>query len=297
MAKAHTKVTPDKLKPGGILPKDGDAKRGRLSHVEMAFIRANIKEMGAEAVAKEINRTEDTVREFAKKEAISFDEFIPELGFEQNVLAAKFRETPEWETIREEFTEKELKYFEYKYGKYMSQFKDDVLPTEENQIFQAIKFELLMRRNLLSVKKSKQDVLRNEKEIQRLLLKYEGQDLPDNTRSLITNLENQILSIRSGMNTQSNEFVKLSEKHSNLFKELKATRDQRVSKAENSAKDIFTLMKQMQDPRFREKEGRQQALVKLATEKEKKRLGDYHTYEDGQLDRQILSADTIGDDD
>lgn len=283
--------------PGGLLPKEGDAKRGRLSNLEMDYIRNNLKEKGAEAVAKELNRTVETVKEFAKKEAIVYDEYIPNASFEANALANRLKETPEWEVIREEFTEKECKYFLYMYGKYMSQFKDDVLPTEENQIFQAIKFELLMRRNLLTVKKTKQDIRRLEEEIIKLINKYEGQDMPDATRNLINNLENQILSMRTSNGARTNEFVKLGEKHSALFKELKATRDQRVSKAENSAKDIFSLLKQMQDPRFREKEGRQQALVKLATEKEKQRLGEYHTYEDGGLDRQILSPNTVGEED
>lgn len=295
MAKKYVKVK--EARPGGTIPKEGDAKRGRMSILEQDYIRHNIREKGPDVVAKELNRNVETIKEFAKSEAIPFDEFIPSLNHEANVLANRFKETPEWEAIKDEFTDKELKYFLHMYGKYMSQFKDDVLPTEENQIFQAIKLELLMRRNLLTVKKGKQDIRHLEEQIMALTEKYSGQDMPDNARNLILNFQNQIMSLKAANGTRTTEFIKLGEKHSALFKELKATRDQRVSKAENSAKDIFTLLKQMQDPRFREKEGRQQSLVKLAVEKEKKRLGEYHTYEDGSLDRQILSADTIGEDD
>jgi len=272
-------------------------KKGRFSIIEMDYIRANIKEKGAAEVAKELNRTEESIREFAKRECIHFEEFTPGLEDEAKLIAQELKDTPEWEALKEEFNEKELEYFLYKYTKYVRQFKDDVLATEENQIFQAIKFELLMRRNLRAVKRAQSDVRRMENEITRLIAKYEGKDMPDNTRTLITNIENQILAARGAMGSRTTEYVKLQEKHSALFKELKATRDQRVSKSENSAKDIFQLLKNMADPRFREKEGRQQTLVKLAVEKEKQRLGDYHTYDDGSLDRQILSAETIGEDD
>ena len=270
---------------------------GRMTILEMDYIRHNIEAKGAEVVAKELGRTVEAVRDFAKKEAIVFDNQVPDAKQEQALIANELKTTPEWEAIREEFNARELEYFLYKYGKYVAQFKDDVLATEENQIFQAIKFELLMRRNLRAVKRGQMDVRRMENEITKLISQYEGKDMPDNSRNFIIGLENQILSARAAMGSRTGEFVKLQEKHSALFKELKATRDQRVSKAENSAKDIFDLLKSMQDPKFREKEGRQQTLVKLGIAKETKRLGDYHTYEDGSVDRQILSADTVGEGD
>jgi hypothetical protein len=136
-----------------------------------------------------------------------------------------------------------------------------------------------------------------EKELTKIFQEYEDQDMPDDAKTLVVSMENQLLAARSAQNSKSTEFVKLQEKHSALLKELKATRDQRISRIEDSSKDILGLLKKMQDAKFRAAEGRQQALVNLAVKKEYERLGSYHTYEDGGIDRPILSSETITSED
>lgn len=273
-------------------------KRGRMGHDEMNYIRENVKAHGPAVVAKKLNRSKELVEEFAKKEGIIYEE---ELNDDKAVIQAglnkELRDSPEWEALKQEFTDPELDYFAHRFGKLMAQFKDDILATEETQIFQLIKFELLMQRNLKGAKRATSDIRRMETELSKIFTEHEDMDMTDNTKTMVLNIENQLLSARSAQNSKSTEFVKLQEKHSALLKELKATRDQRISKIENSSKDILGLLKAMQESKFRAAEGRQQALVTLAVNKETERLGEYHTYEDGVLDRPILSADTLGEDD
>lgn len=272
-------------------------KRGRLGHDEMKYIRENIKDHGSEEVAKKLNRTRELVENFAKSEGIAFDEDLnDDLAIQQAEMNKELRNSPEWESLKQEMTEEEVDYFAYRYSKLMPQFRNDLLATEETQIFQLLKFEILMRRNMRGAKRATEDISRMESTLSKLYSKYQNEDMPDSEKELALHIENQVLSAKSAQNSKSTEFVKLQEKHSALLKELKATRDQRISKIENSSKDILGLMKAMQDNKFRAQEGRQQALVNLAVEKESQRLGEYHTYEDGVVDRPILSADTIGDD-
>lgn len=272
-------------------------KRGRMGHDEMKYIRENIKDHGAEAVAKKLNRTTELIAAFAKSEGIAFDEDLKDdISIAQAEINKELRKSPEWEALKQEFTTDEVDYFAYRFSKLIPQFKDNLLATEETQIFQLLKFEILMQRNMKGAKRASEDIRRMENELAKLYSKYENEDMPDSQRDYAMNIETQLLASRSAQNSKSTEFVKLQEKHSSLLKELKATREQRISKIENSAKDILSLLKDMQNNKFRAAEGRQQALVNLAVEKETRRLGEYHTYEDGGVDRPILSSDTIGDD-
>lgn len=269
-------------------------KKGRLGHPEMNFIRENIKILGSQEVARRLNRSRHVVEEFAMNEGLVYDAKLnDEKAVVQAEINMELRNSPEWEALKMEFTEAECDYFAHRYGKIMSQFKDDVWPTEETQIFQLIKFEILMQRNLKGAKRAAEDIRRMEKELSKIFTDWENKDMPDTTKTLVLNIENQLLSARSAQNSKSTEFVKLQEKHSSLLKELKATRDQRFSRVENATKDILGLLKSMQDTRFRQQEGKQQALVNLAVDKEKRRLAEYHTYEDGTVDRPILSAETV----
>lgn len=279
------------------MDKEKPIKRGRLSHEEMNYIRENVKALGPTEVATKLNRSQTLVEDFSRSEGIIYqDDLNDDRAVIQAALNKELRESPEWEALKQEFTDAELDYFGHRFGKLMSQFKEDVLPTEETQIFQLIKFEILMQRNLKGAKRAAGDIRRMENELTKIFTEYENKDMPDETKSLALNIETQLLSARSAQNSKSTEFVKLQEKHSSLLKELKATRDQRISKIENSSKDILGLLKAMQDQKFRAQEGRQQALVNLAMEKEGERLSEFHQFEDGLLDRPILSADTVGED-
>jgi hypothetical protein len=269
-------------------------KRGRLSHEEMDYIRKNVKLMGSEEVAKKLGRTKNIVENFARSEGIPYnDELLDDAEVAQAAISKELKESIEWEALRQEFTEQEMEYFGHRYAKLMLQFKEgEVLPTEETQIFQLIKFEILMQRNLKGAKRATTDIRRMENELTKLFSENENEEMSEEVRNLALNIENQLLAARSAQNSKSAEFVKLQEKHSSLLKELKATRDQRISRVESSSKNILALIKNMQQKKFRLQEGRQQALVNLAVEKEKNRLSEYHNYGDNTVDRPLLTPET-----
>lgn len=276
------------------MSKNQEIKRGRFNLEEMNYIKNNIKELGPEAIAKELKRTESSIREFANREGIIYEEAKP-VEIIKKKISKELRESPEWEALKSEFTESELNYFAHRYSKLMAQFNEDVFPTEETQIFQVIKFEILMHRNLKTSKKGASDIKRLELELSKIYSKYENGDMSDTERSRVLELENLLVSLRSAQQSKSNEFIKLQEKHSSLFKDLKATRDQRITKFENSKKDILSLIKNFTSNTWREAEGRQQALVSLAVEKERARLSEYIEYDDGGVDKPILSSETVED--
>jgi hypothetical protein len=267
-------------------------KRGRLGNPEMDYMREHVVKDGVDAVAKALNRDPHMVREWVRDNMameIQNGEVIP---LEEVAIRKDFMTSPEWQELKDEFTESECAYFLHRYGKLINQFKGDVLPTEETQIFFLIKFEILLNRNLKSRQRALTDIERIQAELTKI---YARQQLNEHDKERASNLEKQLVSTRETENNKTGEFVKLSEKHSAIMKELKATRDQRISKIENAKESFLGLIKALQEENYREHEGKGMEIMNLAMLKEKKRLGSNHKYADGTIDKPLLSVDTIGE--
>ena len=81
-----------------------------------------------------------------------------------------------------------------------------------------------------------------------------------------------------------------------MLKDLKGTREQRIKAIEDSKQTFASLVKQIAtDKSFRTKIGVDMEKMRLAMEKEKARLSEFHTYEDGQVDQPFLTPDTVKD--
>ncbi len=82
-----------------------------------------------------------------------------------------------------------------------------------------------------------------------------------------------------------------------MFKELKATREQRSQKLENNKSTMASrIEKILRDPDFFEEQGKYIEKMRLAMQQEMSRLADYHQYEDGSVDQPFLTPDTIKND-
>jgi hypothetical protein len=49
----------------------------------------------------------------------------------------------------------------------------------------------------------------------------------------------------------------------------------------------------LEDETIREKEGREMEILSLATENNKKKLEEYHQYQDGIIDQPFLTPDSV----
>src|SRR5688500_11468587 len=134
-------------------------KRGPISAAESDFIKDHAHELSPAEIAKHLQRTEEAIHAHMIQELrISpNEEEIPQVRVEQLALQKELTTSPEWKALRDEFLPDELVYFKHRYGKLMSQFKEDVFATEETQIFLLIKYEILLQRNLKSTKKTEED--------------------------------------------------------------------------------------------------------------------------------------------
>jgi hypothetical protein len=275
------------------------AKRGRLSNEERQFVLANAGSLTPEQIAAKLSRAVDGIAEYIRLHYVA-PKVATAAPKEQErsdriVIRQELRQTESWKRLKNEFILEELRYFEESYVKLMSQFKGDVLASEETQIFQVIKFEILMSRNLVARQKALTDIQRLEKTQEDFLSKFEGNAMlmEETDRDYVLGLETQLQSAKAAEQSRTTEYVKLQERHDAIMKNLKATRDQRVKQIESSKVNWLGVIKALQDKEIQDREGRQIEMVRIAADSEYLRLGRPHAYEDGNEDSPILSSDTV----
>ena len=259
-------------------------KKGRFSTEEMSFIEANAEVLSPDDIASELDRDPKSIREWIG-EKIGFSEKQKKEAAVANELKAR----PYYRELMQQFDPDELELFEFHFKKMWSQFKDDVFHTEEMQIIDTIKIELLMNRIL----KSQQDGQRQVSTYEQLVRDEKAVDEDQRDMELIINLERQVAILRASQETLSKDYKDLQARKATMLKDLKGTREQRIKAIEDSKQTFASLVKQIAtDESFRRQIGVDMEKMRLAMEKEKERLSEYHTYLDGTIDQPFLTPDT-----
>lgn len=259
-------------------------KKGRLSKKEQKFIQDNHEALSAEQIAKELDRDE-----------VSIENFILTKAKSAAVVEASYnlKSRPYWSDLVEQFSERELEMFIYHWGRIIGQFRDDVLPTEELQVIDAIKLEILMNRALKEQNKTMKDIEHMEDVVKAEKEKH----IADQDRDYIMNLERQLAIYRASIETLSKDYKELGTKKSGMLKDLKATREQRVKRLEDSKQSFIGWIKHlMESSDFRNELGTSMEKMRIASEAKRAQLSAYHSYEDGTIDQPFLTPETAKDD-
>ena len=261
-------------------------KTGRLSKAEWHYIEENAEKLSPEKIAANLERETDPVIKYLKR-----------IGKTTNKVQAlqvqaeyDIKSRPYWKELKLQFSEDELELFLYHWKQIVAQFRKDVLATEELLIVDTIKLEVLMNRALREQQQSMNTVREIEAEIDK-----EREKISDRQdKELIFSMERQVASLRAAKEALSREFKDLQTKKSGMYKDLKATREQRIQKLENNKSTMAGLIEKiLRDPDFFEEQGKYIEKMRMAMEQEKERLTDYHQYEDGAVDQPFLTPDTV----
>ena len=259
-------------------------KKGRFSKEEMEFIEANAEVLSPESIAQKLDRDPESIHDWIKKN----------VGFSKKqkkeaAVANELKEKPYYRELSGQFSSEELEMFEFHFKKMWSQFKDDVFHTEEMQIIDTIKLEILMNRILKSQRDNQQEIILAE----RLVRDEKARDKDQRDMDLVINLERQVAIMRASQETLSKDYKDLQARKATMLKDLKGTREQRVKAIEDSKLTFASLVKKIAtDPQFRNKIGVDMEKMRLAMENEKERLSEYMQYNDGQVDQPFLTPDT-----
>lgn len=274
-------------------------KRGRLGRSEQKFIETNAEELTAKQIADKLGRTEEAVRIYLKK-IVRVKKAAPlktASELERTEISKALRQSEKWKRLKQEFTSEEMAFFQDEYVQLMAQFNGDVLRSEETQIFDCIRLDILKSRNMIARRKALQDIGRLERTQEQLIEHFGGEldhtKMTDDQQAFALQLENQLGQARATEKSSTTEYVKLQERHDALMKSLKSTRDQRLKVVEGSRVNFIDLIKTLMERDRQETEGRQAGLMSKAAEEAYTRLGRPTKYEDGNVDNPILSADTV----
>ena len=261
-------------------------KTGRLSKAEWHYIEENADTMSPEEIAANLEREVDPVIRYLKR-----------IGKTANKIQAltvqaeyDIKSRPYWRELKLQFSEDELELFLYHWKQIVAQFRKDVLATEELQIVDTIKLEVLMNRAL----REQQQSMNLVRELQVEIDKEKEKPSERQDKEMIFSMERQIASLRAAKEALSREYKDLQTKKSGMYKDLKATREQRIQKLENTKSTMAGLIeKVLRDPDFFEEQGKYIEKMRMAMQNEMERLADYHQYEDGTVDQPLLTPDTV----
>jgi len=263
-------------------------KKGRFSKTEQEFIKENHKEMSIYEIAIHLDRDSASVESYVNSKLGST------LLEEREIQALRdLQSRPFWKDLQKQFSEEELESLLYHWGRIITQFRDDVLPTEELQIIDAIKLEILMNRALTS----QQTNMRNIGRYEELVTDEKGKALEIQDKDYIFNLERQVAVCRAAQESLTRDYKDLQTKKASMLKDLKATREQRIKRLEDSKQTFIGWVRNlMSNPEARRKIGVEMEKMRLAADQEAKRLSKYHKYEDGIIDQPFLTPDSVKED-
>lgn len=197
---------------------------------------------------------------------------------------------PFWPSIQGQFNQDEQKLFLYHWGRTVGQFQNDVLPTEEGQIIDLIKFDLLASRCLQDQQTSATMVTTLQAQVDR----EKSKPTAEQDQELVFQIERQIGILRAARDAQSRDFKDYQDRKLRLYEKMKATRDQRFDSIEKLG-DSFPdfVVRLLKNPAYADQLSIEMEKMRIAAQCEKEKLMDFHQYAVGEIDRIILSAESI----
>ena len=257
-------------------------KSGPWSKKEKEYIAENCGHIGYKEIAGVLQRNAKAVQKYIKEHHAS--------AFVEKAKSAEYdiQSSPIWRDIEQQFSPEELKMFLFHWGRIISQFRDDVYPTEEMQVIDTIKLEILMNRAVTQQQQVMQDITA----LETLLLNERGHEEVD--QQAINNLERQIGILRAAQESLNKDYQDMLKQKNGILKEMKGTRDARIKHLESNKHNFLSFLRKIiEDKALRSRLGRNMEKMRLATEVEYERLTEWHVYEDGEVDQPFLTPENV----
>jgi hypothetical protein len=256
-------------------------KRGPLSEADKKYIADYHLVKTPQAIATALNRDHLFIKKYIKTK---FGGVHQQSDTAHNTLKG----SPIWDEIQSQFSDEEIKLFTYHYTRFITQFRDDVLPTEELQVVDLAKFEILMNRILTEEQNFNLKIQEMEQDLESLL-----QDKQTN-RDEIMKLESKISIMRGGIGNNKKSYLELAAKKDNILKGLKATRESRIKHTESGKNNFGSWMRNLIDDKARRDEvGEYIEKMRIATNVQYEKLSELHQYIDGQIDQPLLTPENV----
>lgn len=263
-------------------------KQGVISTEERKYIIEHMNDMTVEDIAEAIKKNPKVVDKEIKN-------YVQLPQAENNSIRWHLKKKLEWKHLKQEFTEEELNLIEDKYIRYIQQLQDDITATEEAQVLNMIKLEILMERNLKAQYRLTDDIDNLESLRQSILDKVDGEFalLEEKDRDTIMDIQKQSSSIRNADGVRNSTYMELQKELNNISSKLKASRDQRVGSILDPRFSFNTYVRSLLERDKQERESRYIQLYGMGINKEEARLSKAHLYADGAYDNPILTTEVL----
>lgn len=260
-------------------------RKGPLSDVDKRNIEDWVEFKTAEESARDLHRSLKQVKRYRDQYLANAPAVVVKRS-ESDDFIRELHACSNWQDIKEQFTDGELIFYENTYVGYRHQFKD-MTSTELTQLYQMITLEVFMNRHNRDRRKIQEEIELFEKLVRK------ERELPEKERAVdkLMHMEDALLACRSATGAKTKEFKDLLDKHSDIMKTLKGTRDQRIKNIEDRGKFIG-ILKELEITERRKAIGEITGLMDLAVAQEKERLAAPHQYMDKSIDQPILNSET-----
>ena len=259
-------------------------KRGKLSKKEMEFIRQNCFSLPLEQIAEVLNRTVAPVQKFVDKQNLKMRNMT-----DNEHLLVQLRDRYYYKELQKQFTDAELIFFEHQHIDYFRQFSEDVTHTEEMEILEVIRTEVLINRGM----EDRQEVIQNIDRLNRMIDTEMEKPMAMQDTVALASFQTQLGAAISSKSAYINEHEKLLTKKERLLKDLKGTREQRKRNADDAKTNFTSWLRQLEDDKVRKDESFDMEVHRVAADKATDRLSEYHAFEDGVVDQPLLNSDTF----
>lgn len=259
--------------------------KGRMSASDHKTIAELSDKLTYTEIAQQLGRNPETIRKyieknFGKKLVAGGRGSDPTYDIKKSII---------WRELETEFSEDELKLFLYHWQRIINQFKDDVFPTEEIQVVDTIKIEILQSRIL----KHQRDCAKEIEKLQEEINKEEALGEGVKNESRITALMQMQAAHRSAQVNLSKEYSEFQNRKGGMLKEMKATRSERIKNIENSKQSLIGWISEiMRNQSLRKELGLRMEKFRISVDLEKIKMMEQHRYIDGTDDCPLLSEDT-----
>jgi len=266
-------------------------KRGALSTKEMEFIRANVGVMEPAVIAAHLNRNPEPIIRYIARNRVgkTFEEIKGEAEKTEQQIFTQLKSKSFYKNLKEQLSIAELDYFADHWVSLVLQFNGDLAASEEMELKELLILEILKNRETASeygrmqLLDSLQSQIRDEMK----------KPLGVRDQELIGNLSSQASSIKVASSAYIKNFKDLCDRAEKMRKALHASRQDRVKHLENAKVDFVAFLRLLEEHGEKIKVGKEMEIIRASKEKEQRRLASLHTFSDGKVDRPILSAETL----
>ena len=258
-------------------------KTGRLSKDEIAFIDENLSILTDQQIADKLDRSIDAI---TQRRAVAPQKNAND---ELQSYISQLHSKHFWSTVKRSLLSDEIETFENSWASLYSQFfNQGVTATDEIMMKDVIIEDILLHRAL----EQKKNILEEIRENEKLLAEEREKDMDDRDADFMTNTLRTIVQLRGTSEAYTKEINEIKKTKDGKFKDLKATRNERLKTVEESGKNIFALIKLLDEQKMRETEGRMTGLVYEASKTKEGQMKQNMVFADGEADKPWLTPES-----